>query len=299
MTMLRAACLLAALACGCEPSAPAGTSASTALASTSATGDASAALPQTSASASDSMGGASDFDFGHFDHGPGSGMGGQPARPPLHANIRMSAPSVTGKLPPEVVQRIVRQNFKHLARCYDIALEAGSKLAGRVTTSFTIGADGNIRDVAQTSDIADKALLACFKDGFSTLSFPAPESGVVNVRYPLVLAPPEYTFTIGGKLSLQVGAAELSVALEAAGYKVTGSADSQLGTAPITLKAEKAGAVLTLTFDPKRALSDEHYRHLKKGAVWLEEGEWFLAVEGDKQKSQALIDAIYKKIPKK
>jgi hypothetical protein len=304
MTMLRGGAFLLATICACEPSPPAGTSTTaaasstnTAAASSSATG-ASAAVPQTSAS--DSLETASDFDVGHFDHGSGSGVGARALRPLLVPNMRLSATSVTGKLPPEVIQRIIRQSFGRLRKCYETALEADPKRTGRVTTSFTISADGSIKDVAQTSDIADTVLLACFKGEFSKLSFPAPESGVVKVRYPLVLSPPDYTFTIGGKPSLQVAEADLVRALEAAGYKVTGSDVSQPGTAPITLKAEKDGTVFTLTFDPKGTLADQRYLRLKKDAVSLEEGEWFLAVEGgDKKSAEALIDAIRKNVAAK
>ncbi len=123
----------------------------------------------------------------------------------------------------------------------------------------------------------------------------------MKVSYPIVFAPPDYAFTIGEKPSANVSEADLVKALEKAGYKVTGAADaSQPQTTLSHLKAEKGGVTFTLTLDTSAKLSIEDYEKRKAAAVVLEDGAWCLFVESsDKAASQALLDAIHKKLEKK
>ena len=52
-------------------------------------------------------------------------------RRPKRSSLRMGATSVNGRLPPEVIQRIVRSNYGKLRLCYDTALASDGTLAGR------------------------------------------------------------------------------------------------------------------------------------------------------------------------
>ncbi len=102
--------------------------------------------------------------------------------------------SVNGRLPPEVIQRVVRQNMGRFRYCYERALEGHPELRGRVVTRFLIARDGSVaasEDVTQETDLADASAVACIGRGFAALSFPAPEGGTVNVEYPLSLSPTE------------------------------------------------------------------------------------------------------------
>ena len=104
--------------------------------------------------------------------------------------MRQGAVQVTGKLPPEVIQRIVRQNFGRYRLCYENGLRTNPALAGTVTIKLVIAKDGSTRQATMAStDLSDKTVAACILRGFSNLSFPQPESGEVVVLYPLKLAP--------------------------------------------------------------------------------------------------------------
>jgi Ca-activated chloride channel family protein len=123
--------------------------------------------------------------------GFGAGMGrlggDHKTSPP---RVRMGATSVSGRLPPEVIQRIVRQDFGRFRLCYERGLRANPALAGRVTTSFVIDRQGSVSTVADGgSDLPDREVVGCVVRSFSGLSFPQPEGGIVTVRYPILFSP--------------------------------------------------------------------------------------------------------------
>ena len=104
--------------------------------------------------------------------------------------VRMGASSVSGKLPPEVIQRIVRQNFGRFRMCYENGLKNNPTLAGRVAVRFVIGRDGGVASVGNGgSDLPDAAVVNCVVRSFSGLSFPAPDGGIVTVTYPISFSP--------------------------------------------------------------------------------------------------------------
>ncbi|XXY19075.1 AgmX/PglI C-terminal domain-containing protein [Sorangium sp. So ce216] len=105
--------------------------------------------------------------------------------------IRRGATQVSGRFPPEVIQRIVRRSFGRFRLCYEEGLRRNARLQGRVAVHFTIdpsGAVANARDGG--SDLPDGVVVSCVVRAFHALSFPAPEGGSVDVVYPLQLAPP-------------------------------------------------------------------------------------------------------------
>lgn len=101
---------------------------------------------------------------------------------------------VSGRLPPESVQRIVRQNFGRFRACYEGGLKRNPGLAGRVSTQFVIGRDGAVSNVSDGgSDLPDAAVRSCVQGAFRGVSFPQPEGGVVTVIYPIVFSTIEST----------------------------------------------------------------------------------------------------------
>ena len=116
--------------------------------------------------------------------GSGGRLGGK--KPP---QVRMGSVSVAGRLPPEVIQRIVRQNFGRFRLCYENGLRTKPSLAGRVVVRFVIGRDGTVSNVAGSGDLPDKGVIGCVQKAFYGLTFPQPEGGVVTVSYPLVFSP--------------------------------------------------------------------------------------------------------------
>jgi Ca-activated chloride channel family protein len=127
--------------------------------------------------------------------GSGQGFGGGTARAGgSHATaapqVRAGAATVNGRLPSEVVQRIVRQNFGRFRMCYEQGLGRNPNLQGQISGRFIIGNDGGIAAVTNGgSDLPDAGVVTCVLNAFKGLSFPQPEGGVVTVIYPILFAP--------------------------------------------------------------------------------------------------------------
>ena len=97
---------------------------------------------------------------------------------------------MNGRLPPEVIQRIVRQNFGRFRLCYENGLRTDPTLTGRVSVKFMISRDGSVGVAADAgSDIPDSSVTSCVVRSFTAMSFPAPDSGIVTVTYPLMFTP--------------------------------------------------------------------------------------------------------------
>lgn len=106
------------------------------------------------------------------------------------STVRYGAMTVSGRLPPEVIHRIIRQNFGRFRLCYEQGLRNNPNLQGRVSVRFVIGRDGAISNVANGgSDMPDGGVVNCIVRAFYGLSFPQPEGGIVTVVYPIMFAP--------------------------------------------------------------------------------------------------------------
>lgn len=101
-----------------------------------------------------------------------------------------AAPVVRGGLPPEVVQRIVRQNFGRFRRCYEAGLRRSWTLQGRIAVRFVIDRSGAVSSAKNAgSSLADPAMVSCVVHEFAAMSFPMSENGPVTVRFPIDFAP--------------------------------------------------------------------------------------------------------------
>ncbi|MEI9941368.1 MAG: AgmX/PglI C-terminal domain-containing protein [Pseudomonadota bacterium] len=124
---------------------------------------------------------------GAFAHGVGRSGPGHVTRVP---SVRSPSSTVSGHLPPEVVQRIVRQNYGRFRQCYENGLRTNPNLTGRVTARFVIGREGSVTNVQNGgSDIPDSGVVSCVVSAFYGLSFPTPEAGIVTVSYPIMFSP--------------------------------------------------------------------------------------------------------------
>ena len=122
-------------------------------------------------------------------HGSGLTKGGHVPKGP---SMRTPSVSVNGHIPPEVIQRIVRQNFGRFRNCYDAGLRTNPTLSGRVVTKFIIDRTGAVSTSSDGgSDLPDHAVTSCVVRSFSGLSFPQPEGGIVTVNYPIIFSPGE------------------------------------------------------------------------------------------------------------
>jgi hypothetical protein len=137
--------------------------------------------------------------FGGLGHGAGTGTGqgigngrgrlggGHQVKAP---RIREGATQVNGRLPPEVIQRIVRQNFGRFRLCYENGMRNNPNLQGRVSVKFVIDRSGAVAMTADGgSDLPDQGVVQCVVRGFGNLSFPQPEGGMVTVVYPIMFNP--------------------------------------------------------------------------------------------------------------
>lgn len=140
-------------------------------------------------------------DIGTIGHGSGQGFGSGHGR--LSGSHRTSAPAVrmgattvSGRMPPEIIQRIVRQNFGRFRMCYENGLRVNPNLEGRVVIRFVIGRDGSVNSVSHAgSDMPDASVNSCVARAFYGLSFPQPEGGIVSVTYPIRFSPAGSTGT--------------------------------------------------------------------------------------------------------
>jgi hypothetical protein len=98
--------------------------------------------------------------------------------------------SVSGRLPAEVIQRVVRQNYGRFRQCYENGLSKNPNLEGRVSVRFVIGRDGAVSNVSNGgSDLPDSGVVSCVVGAYYGLSFPAPDNGIVTVSYPIMFSP--------------------------------------------------------------------------------------------------------------
>jgi hypothetical protein len=95
----------------------------------------------------------------------------------------------SGRLPAHIIQRVVLSNQGRFRSCYEQGLLANPSLAGRINVRFLIGRDGRVMSALNAgSDLPDPAVVHCVTRAFSSITFPAPESGVVTVQYPMQLS---------------------------------------------------------------------------------------------------------------
>jgi hypothetical protein len=112
------------------------------------------------------------------------------AHKPKTPQVRIGTTIVNGRLPPEVIQRIVRQNYGRFRACYENGLRSNPSLQGRVSVRFIIGRDGSVSNVGNGgSDLPDPSVVSCVVRSYYGLSFPAPEGGIVTVTYPIMFNP--------------------------------------------------------------------------------------------------------------
>jgi hypothetical protein len=126
--------------------------------------------------------------------GPDKGVGAgrapaQRAHTPTAPRVRDAVATVNGRLRPEVIQRVVRENFGRFRFCYEAGLRSNPSLDGRVVVKFVIDRGGAVGLAADAgSDLADTHVTQCVVSAFEDLSFPSPDGGMVTVVYPIVFS---------------------------------------------------------------------------------------------------------------
>lgn len=194
--------------------------------------------------------------------GTGNGRLG-PASGTKSPSLKTGGTTVSGRLPPEVIQRIVRSHFGRFRLCYERGLQDDPGLRGKVSVSFEINRKGDTGKISSTSDMKAPAVVACLERAFSTMSFPQPEAGVVRVTYPIAFAPgddvpaskpttpaaPDPPRTIGRKPIDRVSLIDVEKRLLAKGFEVA----RVPGEAPVLfVNDEPNRRVYSLTLDVPR-----------------------------------------------
>jgi hypothetical protein len=98
--------------------------------------------------------------------------------------------TVSGRLGPDLVRRVVDGNNSRFRLCYEQGLARIPTMTGSLDVRFVIGRDGSVSNVSQTrADLPDTGVMHCVMSAFYGLRFPAPEGGIVTVVYPLRFRP--------------------------------------------------------------------------------------------------------------
>jgi hypothetical protein len=105
---------------------------------------------------------------------------------PKAIKMRESGTTVAGRLPPEVIKRIVRANFPRFRACYEALRKTDPNATGTVSTTLVIDETGAATSVkTDAGTLTDATMRGCVQRIFATMSFPEPEGGKVKVTYPI------------------------------------------------------------------------------------------------------------------
>jgi Ca-activated chloride channel family protein len=119
--------------------------------------------------------------------GSGAGRSSHKTSPP---QVRGGATNVSGRLAPELIQRIVRSNYGRFRLCYEQGLVRNPSLEGRVVVRFIIDQSGSVAHATNSgSTLPDSQVVQCVVQAFPRLSFPEVEGGTVTVVYPILFSP--------------------------------------------------------------------------------------------------------------
>ena len=232
--------------------------------------------------------------------GTGTGFGRLSGAHGKTTSMKTESTTVAGSLPPEVIKRIVRAKLGSFKACYERGLSKKPELAGKVSVEFVIGLKGNVVSAksGKATDLDDKEVVGCVVKGFSTLSFPNPENGIVKVTYPLKFAPDTGEpataarpgFTVGKKKLASVSADAL-VALagqanrKAVAITLATGKDEASPYAVFVRSGDKVAAVRRLQANATGFLAAPNDERIGPDG-------WALRVEGDKQLSHELFSTL-------
>ena len=136
--------------------------------------------------------------IGTIGHGAGDGSGyGRAdgdfrARRIIGCTLRGGmAPSASGGLDKAIIRRVVRAHLNEVRACYELELQHAPELSGRVSTRFTIAADGSVasaladRDGLASRGPAGERIAACVAGAIRRWTFPRVRNGAATVvSYP-------------------------------------------------------------------------------------------------------------------
>jgi hypothetical protein len=104
--------------------------------------------------------------------------------------VAKKARAISGRLAPESIQAVVREQYGKFRACYEQGLARDPTLAGRINVRFVINRDGSVANARVFyNEIPDCDVPRCILQAYQSLQFPKPEGGIVTVVYPIMFAP--------------------------------------------------------------------------------------------------------------
>ncbi|MDX2091257.1 MAG: DUF2330 domain-containing protein [Kofleriaceae bacterium] len=100
--------------------------------------------------------------------------------------VSIGQPTVTGDLDKAIIRRYIKRNIQKVTYCYEKEELARPGLAGTITVSFGITADGKVTSTTGTGVSPEVA--RCVTGVISSIEFPKPKTGSVQVTYPFTFA---------------------------------------------------------------------------------------------------------------
>lgn len=97
---------------------------------------------------------------------------------------------ILGALDKSQIDAVIKRNMNKVRACYTKGLNENKALAGKVTLTFTIAADGTVpKSEVKTSTLSAPQVEACMAEAFRGMTFPRPKGdGIVIVSYPFVFS---------------------------------------------------------------------------------------------------------------
>jgi TonB family protein len=97
---------------------------------------------------------------------------------------------VEGKIDKKTVAATIRRRQEGFQGCYETALKANSKLAGKLVVEFTIAEDGRVSEARVVKDgVGSAEVSSCVLSLLKRLKFPPPEDGEVPITNAFVFQP--------------------------------------------------------------------------------------------------------------
>jgi beta-lactamase regulating signal transducer with metallopeptidase domain len=117
----------------------------------------------------------------------GAAGSGPTTAPPSHSSdLKAGRIAVSGRLAPDVIRAVMRDEFGRFRECYESLPEPRPVVVS--TLNFTIGAAGNVT-AGHVDSEASPVLGQCLEHVMLAMRFPAPAAGDVTVGYPMQFGP--------------------------------------------------------------------------------------------------------------
>jgi hypothetical protein len=121
----------------------------------------------------------------------------------LPFSATLAPPTETPDVDRNGVKTVVRERLPALKACYDKALRATPRLAGKVVARWSIDAEGKVTEFSWESDqLGSKTFADCARRVIEAWRFPPPKSAPVVVSFPFVFGGSDGDVTIAPSLSL-------------------------------------------------------------------------------------------------